>query len=126
MKADAIIVAAGSGRRFSGDTPKQLTPILGRPMIAWAVEPFFKSEAVTSITVVTVPGDGERIRPRVGGDRTALGRTRQDGFRLGRGWGDRWCCGLRWGCRLFLGRAGAQERAESGQSAESFGDETGH
>lgn len=34
----ALIVAAGSGSRAGGDTPKQYTRIAGKPMLRWAIE----------------------------------------------------------------------------------------
>lgn len=38
MRTAAILVAAGSGSRFGGETPKQFLPLLGRPVIRHAAE----------------------------------------------------------------------------------------
>ena len=37
MSAAGLILAAGAGTRF-GDTPKQLAPLGGRPLLQWAVD----------------------------------------------------------------------------------------
>jgi len=33
-----VIAAAGSGRRFGGDVPKQYLPLAGRPVICWSIK----------------------------------------------------------------------------------------
>lgn len=38
MRSAAILVAAGSGSRFGGETPKQFLPLLGRPVLRHAAE----------------------------------------------------------------------------------------
>ena len=38
MRSAAILVAAGSGSRFGGDTPKQFLPLLGKPVLRHAAE----------------------------------------------------------------------------------------
>jgi 2-C-methyl-D-erythritol 4-phosphate cytidylyltransferase len=48
----AIIVAAGSGTRFSADTPKQFIPLLGKPLIIHTLEKFEQSPAVDAIVLV--------------------------------------------------------------------------
>ena len=40
MKYWLVMPAAGSGRRFHGDIPKQYAPLLGRTVIEWALAPF--------------------------------------------------------------------------------------
>jgi 2-C-methyl-D-erythritol 4-phosphate cytidylyltransferase len=58
---DALIVAAGTGERF-GKGPKQFAPLHGRPVIAWAIEPFSRNDRIGGITVVVAPGHEERVR----------------------------------------------------------------
>ena len=48
----AIIVAAGSGKRFGGDTPKQFLRICGKPLLIHTLEKFQKSESVDEIILV--------------------------------------------------------------------------
>jgi len=46
-----IVVAAGSGSRFGGDTPKQFTEIAGKRVIDWSV--VAASSVSDGIVVVT-------------------------------------------------------------------------
>src|SRR6185369_1966811 len=48
----AIIVAAGSGKRFESDTPKQFVELLGKPIIFHTVERFDKCDLIDEIIVV--------------------------------------------------------------------------
>lgn len=48
----AIVVAAGSGKRFGGSTPKQFLPILGKPLINLTLERFETCELVNEIILV--------------------------------------------------------------------------
>jgi 2-C-methyl-D-erythritol 4-phosphate cytidylyltransferase len=48
----AVVVAAGSGERFGGDTPKQLALLAGTPIVVWAVRPFLDA-GCASVVVVT-------------------------------------------------------------------------
>lgn len=48
----AIIVAAGTGSRFSADQPKQFTPILGKPLLIHTLERFEACPAVDEIVLV--------------------------------------------------------------------------
>ena len=48
----AIIVAAGSGTRFAADQPKQLTHVLGKPLIIHTLERFEACPAVDEIILV--------------------------------------------------------------------------
>lgn len=48
----AIIVAAGSGKRFGGETPKQFLEILGKPVLIHTLEQFEKCAAIDEIVLV--------------------------------------------------------------------------
>lgn len=48
----SIVVAAGTGSRFGG--PKQLAPLQGRPVLAWALDPVAE---VSEGIVIVVPAD---------------------------------------------------------------------
>lgn len=47
-----VIVAAGEGRRFGGDAPKQFLPVAGVPMLLRALRPFSSHPEVRDIVVV--------------------------------------------------------------------------
>jgi 2-C-methyl-D-erythritol 4-phosphate cytidylyltransferase len=51
-RATAILVAAGSGTRFSAATPKQFLPLLGKPLLAHTVERFRASGVIDRIVLV--------------------------------------------------------------------------
>lgn len=48
----AIIVAAGSGQRFSAAQPKQFVAILGKPLIVYSLEQFNACPAIDEIVLV--------------------------------------------------------------------------
>ncbi len=48
----AIIVAAGGGTRFGGDTPKQFLEISGKPLLVHTLERFEECGAIGSIVLV--------------------------------------------------------------------------
>jgi 2-C-methyl-D-erythritol 4-phosphate cytidylyltransferase len=48
----AIIVAAGSGKRFGGKTPKQFLEILGKPLIIHAIQRFESCPEIGEIILV--------------------------------------------------------------------------
>ncbi len=79
----ALVVAAGRGVRAGGDVPKQYRPLLGRPMLAHAVEAFLAHRSVGRVLLVVAPGEEARARealPEGGGPRLAFaegGATRQ-------------------------------------------------
>lgn len=56
IRAAAVIAAAGQGKRFGDGTPKQFLPLLGKPVLAYSVETFSKSDLIDEIILV-VPGD---------------------------------------------------------------------
>ncbi len=53
MKTAAIIVAAGSGKRFGGEVPKQFRNINEKPLLTWAIQKFEQAQAIDDIIVVT-------------------------------------------------------------------------
>lgn len=58
----AIIVAAGAGKRFGSDTPKQFLEILGKPVIIHTLERFDECEAVNEIVLVLPAAESDRFR----------------------------------------------------------------
>lgn len=56
MKKSVIIVAAGTGKRFSNKLPKQFELLCGRPMLMHPIEAFYEAEPGISIVVV-IPKD---------------------------------------------------------------------
>ncbi len=52
-----IMPAAGSGRRFGTQVPKQYAPLLGRSVIEWALAPFIADRRCAGITVALSPED---------------------------------------------------------------------
>ena len=52
MNTVALIVAAGRGIRFGGDTPKQFRNILNRPLLSWTAIQFEKARLVDEIILV--------------------------------------------------------------------------
>jgi len=64
MKLAVVILAAGQGTRMKSDLPKVLHRLLGRPLIAYAVE---TAQALTDLKPVVVVGYGaDRVREAVG------------------------------------------------------------
>lgn len=51
-KIIAVVVAAGRGTRAEGSISKQWQPIMGKPMIMWAIEPFMSNSLVSQVVVV--------------------------------------------------------------------------
>jgi 2-C-methyl-D-erythritol 4-phosphate cytidylyltransferase/2-C-methyl-D-erythritol 2,4-cyclodiphosphate synthase len=88
-RSAALIVAAGRGKRAAEDLPKQYQEIGGRPVLAWAIEPFVRHPAIAAIQVVIHDDDQARysaavepfegkLRPPVRG-----GATRQQSVAAG-------------------------------------------
>jgi bifunctional UDP-N-acetylglucosamine pyrophosphorylase/glucosamine-1-phosphate N-acetyltransferase len=64
MKTAAVILAAGYGTRMKSNLPKVLHPLLGRPMIEWALA---AAEPVTGSPPVVVVGHGKQdVQARLG------------------------------------------------------------
>ena len=91
MSAIAIILAAGTGRRMGGETPKLFLPLGGRPILSYTLEAFEKAEQVRAVVVVThesmsdacQKGIVERFGLRKVTDLIVGGAERQDSVRAG-------------------------------------------
>jgi 2-C-methyl-D-erythritol 4-phosphate cytidylyltransferase/2-C-methyl-D-erythritol 2,4-cyclodiphosphate synthase len=60
VRADAVIVAAGSSRRMGG-VDKLLAPVGGRPLLAWTIAAVAAAPEVDRIVVVTAPDRGDLV-----------------------------------------------------------------
>ena len=61
MKSTAIILAAGSGKRFSSDKKKQFVELFGKPLLYYSLKAFSESK-VDEIIVVTSKDDIDFVR----------------------------------------------------------------
>jgi len=52
-----IVPAAGSGRRFGSDIPKQYLPLAGRPLLEWTLERLAACAEISGLMVVLSDGD---------------------------------------------------------------------
>ena len=50
----AVILAGGVGSRFGANVPKQFVEVLGKPVLAYTLEPFEKHNDIDAILVVCV------------------------------------------------------------------------
>jgi 2-C-methyl-D-erythritol 4-phosphate cytidylyltransferase len=82
LRAAAIVLAAGAGRRLGIDEPKALLPIAGRPILSVA-SASAASSGVESLVVTAPAGFEDRVRSAVGPDATVVtgGDTRQESVR---------------------------------------------
>ncbi len=55
MKVSVIIAAAGMGRRFGSDVPKQFLELNGKPVLAWSMERVCQSPMVGEVVVAVPP-----------------------------------------------------------------------
>ena len=70
--------AAGAGRRFGADTPKQYAALEGRTVIEWALAPFLGDARCARIVVALAPGDEHFARlPLRARATTTLGGTQR-------------------------------------------------
>lgn len=77
----AVVPAAGRGRRFGGDLPKQYQPLAGRTVIEWALAPLLDHPAIRGVVVALAAADPywprlalsghERVATVRGGDERA-------------------------------------------------------
>jgi 2-C-methyl-D-erythritol 4-phosphate cytidylyltransferase len=85
----AVIVAAGRGERFGSDQPKQFTPVCGKPLALWAIEPFLTHPAIRGLSLVVPPefaADPPEWMARLSDDGVTIvagGAERTDSVRLG-------------------------------------------
>lgn len=87
----AIVVAAGQGTRFGGNTPKQFLMLRDRPLLAHSLLRFERHPAVGEIVLVTAPAWQSHIRNEIlsrfdlrkVGDLVAGGAERQDSVAAG-------------------------------------------
>lgn len=86
----AMIMAAGRGDRFGGDSHKQLAAVNRRPVLSWSISRLASNPAVAGIILVAPPGEEETTRKALenhGIERVdkvvAGGETRQESVRLG-------------------------------------------
>lgn len=56
-KFHALIPAAGFGSRMESQLPKQYLPLLGRPILHWALEVFLNHSRIDSVILVLSPED---------------------------------------------------------------------
>ena len=82
MKYWCVMAAAGTGRRFGSDTPKQFAPLEGRTVIDWALAPFLADTRCTQIVVVLGHDDGSWQAP-AGVATTTGGAQRSQSVRAG-------------------------------------------
>ena len=76
-----VVPAAGSGRRFGGDIPKQYVEIGGKPLRAWTLERLAAHPRIAGIVVVLAAGDshwpgfqscrGKQVLTAIGGSERA-------------------------------------------------------
>lgn len=85
MNVVALIMAGGAGERFGAGTRKQLSPIGGRPMLAWSAGVFARSARVSGIVLVGPAADEQALRASLPADVAAKvrayargGATRQE------------------------------------------------
>lgn len=84
VKAAAIIVAAGSGERAGGQTPKQFRTLAGKPVLAWSVDALVPVVGADGLVVVASP-EMASIAAAVAPDTpiVAGGATRTESVRRG-------------------------------------------
>ncbi len=63
----AVIVGAGEGKRFGPNGRKQFAKVNGKPLIAYTIEPFEKSEVVDDIVLVVPRESTEWVREEIVG-----------------------------------------------------------
>ena len=84
MRAGAIIVAAGSGKRMG--KPKMFLPLRGRPVVEWALDAFLAVPDVEEIVLVLGAEHAAAHGPRLKSERVKVvegGETRVDSLRKG-------------------------------------------
>ncbi len=77
-----VMPAAGTGRRFGGQSPKQYAPLEGRTVIDWALAPFLADTRCTQVIVALGTDDGSWNAP-AGVLTTTGGAQRSQSVRAG-------------------------------------------
>jgi 2-C-methyl-D-erythritol 4-phosphate cytidylyltransferase/2-C-methyl-D-erythritol 2,4-cyclodiphosphate synthase len=67
MRVAALLVAAGRGARFGGETPKQYLPLLGRPVLRHAAEALLREGGVEVIQPVGAAGEESALAAMLAG-----------------------------------------------------------
>ncbi len=87
MRVIALIVAAGSGSRMGGETPKQFRLIAGKSVLAHAVDALASHPRIDAVRIVAAAGQDEALGAALGGrdvgDAIIGGATRADSVRAG-------------------------------------------
>lgn len=65
--AVALVVGAGRGERLGHDRPKALVPVLGRPLLSWALGTLVAAPSLRRIVVVLPAGEALPADPRAWG-----------------------------------------------------------
>lgn len=86
-KVVALVVAAGRGRRFGGEIPKQYQDLAGRAVLRHTLAALAVNPQIDAVRVVYHPDDADLYTQAVAGldllEPVAGGATRQDSVRLG-------------------------------------------
>lgn len=64
----AVVPAAGRGRRFEDDIPKQYQPLAGRTVIEWALAPLLDHPAIRGVVVALAADDPHWRHLQLSGD----------------------------------------------------------
>jgi len=77
MRYWLVMPAAGAGRRFGNQTPKQYAALHGRTVIEWALAPFLQDPRCSGVVVVIAAGDPHwaSVGRRVPAVQAAVGGT---------------------------------------------------
>jgi 2-C-methyl-D-erythritol 4-phosphate cytidylyltransferase len=74
MQVDAIVVAAGAGRRIGGEISKAYLPIAGRPLVLRVLERIFAAKTVKQVIVVVAADERDRCDAMLRDDSELSGR----------------------------------------------------
>ena len=81
-----VMPAAGRGKRLGSETPKQFLTVVGRPMLAWALQPFFDDPRCAGVMLAIASDDADWPAVRSALPRPVLetvgGLERSDSVRL--------------------------------------------
>lgn len=74
MKTASVVLAAGYGTRMKSDMPKMMHPVMGRPMVEWAVH---AAEAVSHLPPTVVVGHRKELIQAALGNRVTYAEQRE-------------------------------------------------